>query len=232
MATTSRVQPPMDHERDAKALTERLLKNIGEGERDYVSQPLDIYVADVEAGVERFDSQLRYCLRFQVGFPCVSISELVAVDWSNLTPFLHIGLWPWFTRPEQFHWFEQEWQSVPPFGSFGGVKLVSPLDAVSLFREGLIRFLTVRFSARQSNISTNPGLQFRVTTHTYGLRVHWSPAYFFNANNVFGSPTSPVDAWIQPGKYMFGAVGPSFPSHFDSGTFDIPPRTQANLVSI
>src|SRR2546422_10990307 len=86
LMATSRIQPPMDHERDAKALTQRLLQNIGEGERKYVSEPLDIFAADVEAAVERFDVQLQFSFRSQAGFPFVRIVELVPMDWGG---FLH-----------------------------------------------------------------------------------------------------------------------------------------------
>jgi hypothetical protein len=222
----------MDHERHAKALAERLLKNVGGGKRVYLSQPLDIYVADVEAAADRFDAQLQFCLRFKLGFPCVFIPALVPVDWSSIIPSLKTDSWRWLTRVAEPGRFEKAWHSLPSFGRFGGIKLVRPLDALRSLREGLVQFLTVRFSARKSNISAGPGLRFRVITRTHGLRVHWSPAYFFNPNNVFGSPTSPVDGWIQPGKYKFGAVGPNFPLRFDSATFNIPPLTQATLVRV
>jgi len=231
MSTRGRVQPPMDHVGDAKALADRLLKNI-DGKRDYVSQSLDIYTADVEAAVDRFDAQTKFCNQFKIGFPCILLSEPIPVDWSNLFAFFGLDILSKLKPPQKYDWFNQVGSSLALVGNWGTVTHISSADAISYFRTGLVRFLTVRFSARQSNISTNPGLQFRVITQGIGLRVHWSPAYFFNPQNVFGSPTSPVDAWIQPGKYMFGAVGPNLSLQFDPAMFDIPPLTQATLVSI
>lgn len=231
MASRGRVQPPMDHTRDAKVLTDRLLKNIGDN-RDYISQPLEIYAADVEAAVDRFDAQTKFCNEHQIGFPCISLPAPIPVDWSNLFAFFGHDIWPNLQAPKKYEWFNQTGSSLSLFNRLGGIKHVSFADATSYFRERLLTFLTVRFSARESNISTNPGLTFRVITQGIGLRVHWSPAYFFNPHNVFGSPTSPVDAWIQPGKYIFGAVGPTVSLQFDAAEFDIPPLTQATLVNI
>jgi hypothetical protein len=223
--------------------------NIGEGTRNYQCQHSDIFVADVEAAVDRFDAQLRFCARFGLGFPCLYFGEALPVDWTSIVPFAHEGLWEGLTRsqvtvdksawgkpathPELSAWFHRLLGSTSLFNRFGGaMAYFDGARAISSFRKRLIEFLTVRFRARQSDISTGPGLQFQVVTQGYGLRVHWSPAYFFSPNNVFGSPTSPVDAWIQPGKYVFGAMGPDFPLQFDPATFDIPPLTQANLVGI
>jgi hypothetical protein len=228
---SSRVRPPMDHVRDAKALTDRLLTNIG-GKRDYSSQSLEIYAADVEAAVDRFDSQTKFCNEAKVGFPCISLSTPMPVDWSNLFAFFGQDIWLKSQARQNYAWFDQGGSSLSLLNNLGGIKHVSSADAVSYFRERLVAFLTVRFSARQSNISTNPGLKFRVMTQGIGLRVHWSPAYFFNPHNVFGSPTSPVDAWIQPGKYIFGAVSPTFSLKFDVAEFDVPPLTEATLVNI
>jgi hypothetical protein len=221
----------MDHAGDAKALTDRLLKNIG-GNRNYVAESLDIYTADVEAAVDRFDAQTKFCNEHKIGFPCVSFPIPIPVDWSNLFALFGHNIWPNLKAPQKYEWFNQIGSSSSLFNNLGGVKHAGTADATSYFRQRLTAFLATRFSARQSNIATNPGLKFRVNTQGIGLRVHWSPAYFFNPHNVFGSPTSPVDAWIQPGKYIFGAVGSAFPLQFDPAEFDVPPLTEATLVNI
>lgn len=75
-------------------------------------------------------------------------------------------------------------------------------------------------------------MQIRVHTQTAGLRVHYTPSYFFTPNQVLGAPTTPVDGWVQPGRYKFGAMGKGFPLKFDPADFDIPPQTEAHLVGI
>lgn len=231
MVSRGTLQPPMDHARDAKALTDRLLSDLGSSSRAYISQPLEIYVADVEAAVDRLDTQVRFCNRRNLGFPCIVLPEPTPVDWSSLFALFEPDDWPNFRSVQNYEWLSSM-GPLPIFDILGGIKHVAPAEAISLFRQRLTTFLTVRFSARQSNISANPGLNFRVITQGVGLRVHWSPAYFFDPNNVFGSPTSPVDSWIQPGKYIFGAAGPTFPLKFESAQFDIPPLAQATLVTI
>src|SRR5215470_8597670 len=96
----------MDHASDAKVLTDRLLKNIG-GKRDYVSQPLEIYAADVESAVERFDAQTRFCNEHKIGFPCISLPAPIPVDWSNLFAFFGHDIWPALKSPHKYEWFNQ-----------------------------------------------------------------------------------------------------------------------------
>jgi hypothetical protein len=105
-----------------------------------------------------------------------------------------------------------------------------PRKALEFLRERLLIFLTNRFAARRSDVSTTPGLPFRVVTRTPGLRVHYSPAYFFNAWGIFGAPTPTVHGWIQPGRYRFGVMGAGWaePS-FDRADFDVPGLSEAQL---
>jgi hypothetical protein len=46
-------------------------------------------------------------------------------------------------------------------------------------------------------------------------------AFEFDPYVAFGSPTSPVRRWIQPGNYYFGAVGPGVPLQFDMTKHDV-----------
>jgi hypothetical protein len=73
-------------------------------------------------------------------------------------------------------------------------------------------------------------LPFRVITETRGLRVHYSPAYFFDPTSVFGGPSSPVDGFLAPGRYIFGAYRSDGSAEFDRGEFDVPEAQEAWLA--
>lgn len=75
-------------------------------------------------------------------------------------------------------------------------------------------------------------LGFRVFTATHGLRVRYAPASILGEGTVFGSPTSPVDGELLPGRYIFGAEGPNTPLVWDPGEYDVPPATEARLIVI
>ena len=62
----------------------------------------------------------------------------------------------------------------------------------------------------QPSIST-PGCIFKVSTNTTGLRVHWSGAYWIQAN-YFGHPTTPASSTLQSGTYIFGVDGGAYNS--------------------
>ncbi len=86
-------------------------------------------------------------------------------------------------------------------------------------------------AAAAAGFTTVPRLrQFTVHTATSGLRIHYTPAYFINWSNVFGSPTSPVAGWLQAGRYKFGGMDASANFRFDNANFDSPPLTSATLV--
>ena len=106
-----------------------------------------------------------------------------------------------------------------------------PDSARGFFSSRLVPFLRARFGNADSwSPNLSPGLLFEVYTEQPGLRVHCSPAYFFTDRRVFGSPTSPAQNWIQPGRYMFGAVGDDVPLSSDPAEYDIPPAQEARLI--
>jgi len=85
--------------------------------------------------------------------------------------------------------------------------------------------------AAAAGFTTIPKLrQFTIHTAQPGLRVHYTPAYFINWSNVFGSPTSPVAGWLQAGRYKFGGMDANGNFKFDNANFDAPPLTSAQLV--
>lgn len=79
-------------------------------------------------------------------------------------------------------------------------------------------------------VGANGGLQVQVSCRTPGLRIHVSPAYFVTWV-YFGSPTTPVAGWLQPGRYIFAGDGPMLPNlTLDNGIFSIPPSYHPSLM--
>jgi hypothetical protein len=180
----------------ARTLTDRLLKGIEQGERDYIAEPLGIHLADVEASVERFGFQLRFCKEFGEAFPCLQSGD------EDPVPIDFLGLygptfWPymepyWFELPHMARVFFREWFEKPWWSLQFRLSEHKPSEAKGFFGGRLVGFLAARFSASRWSAAASPGLQFKVLTQNHGLRVHYSPAYFFNPWNVFGSTTSHV----------------------------------------
>ena len=233
MSTAAPPAPISPNEQSAEILADKLLTMVGLGEAmeqeekiAYESVKTDIYTPDVEGDVVNFAFQVSWANRFGLSLPCVPAADgypipislfperIALIQPSKLTEEL-------FDRPDPW-WFA----GIPELE----LSYVSTKESRDFFRRRLIRFLTARFSARQSDISTGPGLQFTVETDTKGLRVHYSPAYFFEPEHVLNSPTSPVTGWIQPGRYIFGAGPLGKKPDFDfTAEYDIPPHTFAKL---
>lgn len=112
---------------------------------------------------------------------------------------------------------------------------LAPEDARRHVRSRLARFLERRLAAQEKAADPSaPGLPFRVMTRGSGLRIHWSPAYFFEPGHVFAFGLStPVDGWLAPGRYIFGAVGPTQPLEWEfNATYDLPNAQVANLLRL
>lgn len=189
-------------------------------------------LADVIASAETFRIQWKWCREQQIGMLCVDdpISGPIPLDWLGsivgygygIVQASLIGYREIATRLESGDSIENV---VLPLA------LVDPDEAQQKFENGLTDFVSVRGAGSQGPGYTTTGLKFRVVTQTRGLRVHYSPSYFMSWR-VFGAPTSPVDGWIQPGQYKFGAVGTNYSFRYDSADFEIPPRTEAILVKV
>lgn len=239
------VQLGDDSAQQARALVGRLLAGVESQERPYVPERLEIPIADVELAVERFATQRDILASEKLGFPCIGVPDgrNIPVDvglwgpaWYPLDPGFGLGaaerspfrlfLENYLNSVINIQLRPQDVEVEPPFWG-----LVEPSKATEFFRDRLETFLAVRFSARQSDISTSPGLQIRVDTRSHGLRVHFSPAYFFNPANVLGSPTSPVIGWLQPGRYILGACAPGLAAVFDLyAEYNLPPTKNVALA--
>jgi hypothetical protein len=207
-----------DDAEEARRLTDRLLEGIGTRGRTYSSEKLDIFIPDVELSVDHFHRQYRFHRQTGAPFPCLRTADgLIPMNWAKLLPGSSLDdvvqvLDRLFRREEERY------------------ETSSPVQALEMFRVRLQAFLTTRFSARQSDISDLPGLQIEVSTLSPGLRVHYSPAYFFDPTNVLNAPTTPVRGWIQPGRYIFGAAQSGRKAAFEyDAEYDIPPIDYLHL---
>jgi len=203
----------------------------------YTAEELEIFLPDVSLATEAFLLQCGFLQTAKRLFPCLQLVESDQNDLERPIP-LSLGIdelllvqanpSPWFSYDPQLHLkldrFRLRFQS-------GTIAQYSIAEAKEFFRERLIDFLSVRFNARQSNISTRPGLSFSVTTNTNGLRVYYAPTYWFQTRSVLNFPTSPATGWIQPGRYYFGASQPGNHPVFDlTAYYDIPPDLGAHLA--
>jgi hypothetical protein len=171
-----------------------------------------IYLADVMERAGEFASQFAsHIFRGEV-FPCLRLANN--------------RLLPMNVRPNDRRDRRQIRRSPD------SIVFVKAQDALQSFSDGLRAFLVPRFAApRHSSGGTSAGYKFTVTTHSSGLNVYYSPAYFFTANDVFGQPSTPVSRNdVQPGRYVFGAGGGSIRKWFDlASEYDIPGNTTASL---
>ncbi|QDU66248.1 hypothetical protein Pla86_13140 [Planctomycetes bacterium Pla86] len=199
----------------------------------------DVFLADVELSVERFRSMLYQLREAGVGeIPCLirSGGDPVAIDWStqlemagfyesNRLSTHDLGLRRGHIADLLNH-LASRWFSSP---STPATQLVSSGELLRSFSRRLVDFLQARFDARRSDISGDPGMRFTVHANRNGLRVFYSPAYFVCPHTVFGSPTSPVVQWLQPGRYIFALEEPGGLTYWDHGEYDVPPRHTATL---
>ena len=129
----------------------------------------------------------------------------------------------------------------------GRYELVDGPFIANAFASSLARFLTIRFNSTETRLFSSTGgadarastadippledgLPFTVTTLSGGLRVHYSPAYFFSPELVFGEPSTPVVGRLHPGLYMFGASKHGKPPEFATDAhYMVPPKKTAHL---
>ena len=70
-----------------------------------------------------------------------------------------------------------------------------------------------------------------VHTNSPGLRISYSPVYLFDGKGtIFGSPSTPVQGWIRPGRYIFGGAQGAQPITWDGGEYDVPPALTISLA--
>jgi hypothetical protein len=196
-----------------------------------ISPKVDVYTADVVNLTERFSRSLILTNAMFAGeFPVVIGPEgPIPIDMSSV-----LGRGPFDVRRLEFEldtrsFIDFPWAHRAPFSRMRLENLAVD-EALSVFQRHLFGFLYTRFEARESDISEKPGRLFTVTTDTEGLRVHYSTAFIFEPDHVFGEPTNPVRGWLQPGNYHFGAMGSGVELWFDmKGKYDVPRQDKAHL---
>jgi len=195
------------------------------GERDAVHllRPEGIFMTDIENECSVFQEQLQHSSKNE--HACLLLPDVdvpVPVKYSILqNDFI-----------EQKNLGMVNSRAIFPHADVK-VAFLDARSAVSGFCHHLQRFLTARlkyFGGNTANPpSARPMLMFRVDCmHKHG-RVHYSPAYFFDPNLVFGAPSTPVLGSIDPGLYLFGVKYLGQPVEFDAAKFAIPPLNYATL---
>lgn len=194
-----------------------------------------VSLSDVATDVDQFADQCNYCSENNISIPCIEDNKSEPLP-INLASVVHAFVDPTaYQDPSVARLLLQHLpQQVSALTESSRITYshYSPDDARHFFGERLRRFLLPRLGSEPPSVgkpALHQGLLYKVHTDTYGLRIYYTPAYWFSPNQVFGSPTSPVEGWIMPGRYKFGAAGASYRLKFDEGEFNIPPSTEAHL---
>lgn len=204
--------------------------------------------------MDRFSAQFQFCSAYGLPFPCLEIheEEPIPVDFSfgsvlYSTDNASSNLYPHYQELDRLLYSKLSTGKVLFFTISGvdytpsgiGYSFYPPEETKGFLKNRLIKFLLSRFQAKDQEGSpptsppVNLGVPFQVITKYDGLRVHYSPAYFFNPSLVFGSPTSPVLGLIQPGRYLFGVAGRGLAEPwFSTAEVDIPPDDHMELVEL
>ena len=239
---------------DATRYVNLLLK----GEYAYRNPGARFFDADLTNDASRFLRQLRYCREASIGFPCLNGLRTpfpIPIDIISTFELLNVAL----PTEEDVRTLPSSHRFTLLItrlfeGSDVSVAHYSPDEAYAYFKDRLTSFTSLRFAdchARegfrhrvfgklsdlvnafrfQSPVPKHDqiGLPFTVFTKTNGLKVNYSPAYFFNPNLVFGAPTSPVDKWMNPGRFIFGVGAIDAQVRFSPDEYDIPPQREAHM---
>jgi hypothetical protein len=192
-------------------------------------------LGDVEADVDQFIDQNIYCSENSLPVPCLgdNRSEPLPIDLTGIVhPFIRSSAT--YRNPEIARvLLSQLPDQVSSLADASGLTYgeYSPEEARDFFNTRLRQFLEPRITKASSETAVvHQGLKFKVYTYTSGLRVHFTRAYWFSPNQVFGAPTTPVEGWIMPGRYKFGTIGPAYGLQFDDGEYNIPPSEEAHLT--
>jgi hypothetical protein len=194
----------------------------------------EIYLADVEMHVDAFQNAAEFLRLGGRSYPCLTapwlrepIPVFTQVENSLLAAARSDpGLWEVARGAYDSVLRYMEREGFLETGHEARLEMVSVTEAYHHFRRGLEEFLSVRLSARRSNISASAGHVFTVHTKSQGLQICISPAYVLVHGQTFGNQLStPVTQYVQPGRWIFGA--PKLDSRF---TYDIPLQNQAHVA--
>jgi hypothetical protein len=187
-------------------------------------------VIDLQPSVDRFTALIGAFDTRGWHFPCAEFGKGPPVP---IDPIAHPDF-PGFGTGDS----AEEFHAVPemPKLALEGLDIKGyPAQEAAVF--GLSRlwgFLRSRLSAVRGRrggggsghkyifVGGSPGVMFRITTNSHGLRVYNTHAYFMNPSYVFGAPTSPVDSFISPGLWLFGIKQNNGKVKFETQIYDVP----------
>jgi len=230
---------------DLTRLLDNLLNGFGQSKRQYKRERTSFPSGDVEFDIERLSTSVYFWTSgVETAYPCAVDSDGPVPIMMTFMGKLFPSGWEGFPEPAYYLFLE----GTLNFYETKNVNIVklSVNDLRSSLRERLSRFLSVRsredeaptprfataVGAAPAGFTTrsNPYLDLEVHTHESELRIHYTPSYFIDWTNVFGSLTTPSTGWILPGRYKFGAMRANGDFLIDKGNFDVPPTTAAHLV--
>lgn len=221
------VRPQYPPERDPENVAFRLIENarIPRRERRYPAPGVSL--ADVEVSVERFVRQDSVLHERDVRVPALLDTHGQPIPIDIGLPRQIDGLAETDVDPELVIILVRT-AATSTDDRAQRIELVSTEQARESFTSRLIRFLGLRINDVEGSSEGSPGYVFKVYTNSHSLRIHYSPAYFINYNLAFGSPTTPVSGYLQPGRYTFGA----YPNdYWDGVEYDIPgPQHSAHMA--
>jgi len=219
----------------ARSLTRKLMSADRAEAVRYTEDERQIYLTDVRSDVLKFRNAKYVLYGDSMRFPCLVAQGLpgpipIFLGFENsLFAMIRRGSPNWLR-----HWTYEVSSNVLEFLAAERPLTLVPDTRIELldvettekyFSEGLEHFLAVRFDARQSDISAEPGHFFTVYTKSRDLTIHISPAYAIDPYLSFGDQLSPeVSQYVQPGRWIFGA-----PELNVTDMIDIPPRKSTHI---
>jgi hypothetical protein len=243
----------MASRREIAKIVDGLLQGFGkEPTREIRLERTRFLLGDVEYNVERLSIMLFWWVRnISASYPCLIEREGPVPIMFDSAYSMGVRFPPYLAISQFERGPRSVYQAYNVLENFYGDKDlridgVKADDLQERFRELLTKFIGTRSggedeaptprtaaalgAASSGFIRQNPYLDLEVHTNETGLRIHYTPSYFVDWSNVFGSPTTPSAGWILPGRYKFGAMRSNSDFLLDPANFDIPPTTAAHLV--
>jgi len=213
-----------------------------------LSHNAPIEFADIEQGLMRFQSEYRLAGQRNDEMLCAVVNtDETAIPVDSRSVYAAVSAHS-DDLNERISNTERPWIDLGLLGDvvarIGGLetKVFNKDEAFQVFAGNLRYFIFTRLigssilasggSGEPSGRPAPPGvLPFTVHANFEGLRIHYDPIYLHSGNGkVFGSPSSPVDHWLEPGSYIFGGATYGPPRWDPDGVYDVPPAAEAHLT--
>jgi hypothetical protein len=207
-----------------------------------IANTASVFVQDIDDLVERFSDQTQ-ALR-QAGIDCpmvmLGIETFAPLDIAGSTK----------ARVQRLHLltaalFQRLVSDAAHDAASAGFNLTyaDPATAQVNFGSLLTQFLIHRTESALGFFSAGgvpgpgstalPGANVVVRTNAPNLQVLYSPAFFPNVQTGFGNGLStPVNGAVNPGRYVFGASGPTIGVRFETTQYPIPPTSFVQMTTV